>query len=64
MKNNFKILEEEIIAARNPGNSAYIKNSIVQAKGVFRFIGDMVELFIPKMIESIVGGRRKDPRDS
>lgn len=63
MKNNFKILEEEIIAERNQDNSVYIKNSIVHAKGVFRFIGDMVELFIPKMIESIVGGIRKDTRD-
>lgn len=55
MKNNWKKLEEEIIAERNPEMHNYTKNSLANNTGFFKFIADMVQLFLPGMLSAILG---------
>jgi hypothetical protein len=54
--NNFKKLEEEYISTRQ--DKDLIKLRISQETGIFRFIGDLVELFLPRMVNSLLGNHK------
>ena len=50
MKNNFKKLEEDLISQYGEPPSK-VKDNIDGTFGIFRAFGDIVELFIPKMLD-------------
>jgi hypothetical protein len=54
--NNFKELEKEIVADRDH-RIEKIKNDINGTRSMFQFIGDLVELYFPRMVESVISGR-------
>ncbi len=63
--NNFKELEREEIASYGPPPENIRKN-ISQNMGVFRFLGDLIELFLPNLGKSIIrmsgGGDKPKPQ--
>lgn len=61
MVNNFKKLEEDLIA-KHGEPPAKVKKGIDSTFGIFRIIGDIIDLFIPKMIRlfiNLAGGEEK-----
>ena len=53
MKNSFKELERLELEGRNvPLNK--IQNNITSNLGLFKFMGDIMELFFPRMVDLIV----------
>ncbi len=52
--NNFKELEKEQVEKFNQTQKENVKNSIDSSIGVFRFIGDIFELYLPKVIDMFV----------
>jgi hypothetical protein len=59
--NNFKELEREVLAEIGPVPSE-IGKKIAYHLGVFRFFGDMVELYVPHMGQSILRLAGADPK--
>lgn len=55
--NNFKELEKLMISARK-ADQDYTKMQINHTTGIFRFIGDLVELYLPRMIDSVIGNHK------
>jgi len=53
-KNNFRRLEEEM-EQQFEKSSDKIKNNVVKRKGMWDLIGDLFELYIPKIFSTIVG---------
>lgn len=53
-KNNFKRLEEEM-EKQYEKSSDKIKNNVVKRKGMWDLIGDLFELYIPRIFSTIVG---------
>jgi hypothetical protein len=57
-KNNWKELEKQEISKLDNTDfdqtSSRIKGDVEGNIGVFKFIGDLIELFIPRIFESIV----------
>ena len=62
--NNFKKLEKlEVENLDQP--IARIKNNVTGSLGLFRLIGDMIELFLPKIFGTFVSmSKPKKPNDS
>lgn len=66
MKNNFKKLEEDLISHYGEPPKK-VKDSIDGTIGVFKVMGDVLELFIPRMLEmltSLFSGPQVDNKDS
>ena len=65
--NNFKELEREEMKNLDPSISR-IKSNVNSNLGIFQFIGELVELFLPKLFKMFVdltGGRSDiDPDDN
>ncbi len=64
--NNFKRLEEEEFN-NMPEPPAEIQNNIVGQVNLFRFIGDIIELYLPKVVDLFVqmsGGDQSSARRS
>jgi hypothetical protein len=60
--NNFKELEKEEMKNLDPSLKR-IKSSVNSNLGIFQFIGDMVEMFLPKLaniLVSLTGGSSID----
>jgi hypothetical protein len=53
-KNNFKLLEDELQTKFEPSSDAIRKN-ISSRKDLWTLIGDLFELYIPKIINTIIG---------
>ncbi len=53
-QNNFKRLEEEM-EQQYEKSSDKIKNNVVRRKGMWDLIGDLFELYIPRIFSTIVG---------
>ncbi len=51
--NNFKRLEEEEFN-NMPEPPAEIQNNIVGQVNIFRFIGDIIDLYLPKVVDLFV----------
>jgi hypothetical protein len=51
--NNFQLLEQELAAGKEK-NFTKIKNDINDTRGLFQMIGDIVEHFFPKFVETFV----------
>lgn len=51
--NNFKELEKEEMKNLDPSLKR-IKSSVNSNLGIFQFIGDMVEMFLPKLAKILV----------
>jgi hypothetical protein len=51
--NNFQLLEKQIAEGKE-NNFKQIKNNINETRGLFQMIGDLVELFFPKFVETFV----------
>jgi len=61
-KNNFKKLEEEQMK-ENPHTPPDIENNIKGSMRLFHFMGDIVELYLPKVFDlvlSLVGADRNE----
>ena len=52
--NNFKNLEE-ILSKDKDFTIQKVRNNLVHTRGVFSFIGDLVEMFLPRLAEVITG---------
>ena len=63
MKNNFKKLEEDLIS-RHGEPPSKVKKNIDSTFGIFRIMADILDLFIPKMIQLFVNlaGGEKNPK--
>jgi hypothetical protein len=62
--NNFKELEKLMISNRGPKKEA-TKNDINNTNNVFHLIGELIELYVGKMVNGFIGrqqeiGRRKE----
>lgn len=53
-KNNFQLLEEEM-EKKFEKSSHRIKKNVVDRKGIWDLIGDLFELYIPRIFSTIVG---------
>jgi len=53
-KNNFQQLEEEM-EKKYAKSSRQIKQNVVQRKGMWDLIGDLFDLYIPRIFSTIVG---------
>ncbi len=53
-KNNFERLLEEYEAQLNQEKQDSIKNGIWGTLGVFKFIGVMVDMYVPKMFQMLI----------
>lgn len=53
-KNNFKELEK-LLSENKEFTFEKVKNNIVSSRNLFGFIGDIIELFIPRIIDVFVG---------
>ena len=53
-KNNFQLLEEEM-EKKYEKSSRQIKKNVVQRKGMWDLIGDLFDLYIPRIFSTIVG---------
>lgn len=53
-KNNFQLLEEEM-EKKFENASHRIKKNVVDRKGMWDLIGDLFELYIPRIFSTIVG---------
>jgi len=53
-KNNFQRLEEEM-EQKFEKSSKKIKNNVVKRKGMWDLIGDLFDLYIPRIFSTIVG---------
>ena len=61
--NNFKELERELMAMREP-QLQKIQHNITESRSVFQAIGDVVELFFPKVIEVLIRMTGSNPPDT
>ncbi len=60
--NNFKVLEQELMD-KNEAQITRVQNSLNQSRSLFQSIGDIVELYFPKVIEVFIkmtGGENKN----
>lgn len=55
--NNFKELERLMISNR-AGDGDITKQQIGHTTGIFRFIGNLVELYLPRMVNSLIGNHK------
>lgn len=60
-KNNFKELENLMISQRK-SDGEYTKNSIGHQTGLFRLVGDIIDLFFPRMIDTLIGNPRSSSK--
>jgi hypothetical protein len=63
--NNFKELENEIVSNRD-AQIKRVQNNIMHSRSLFQTIGDVVELFFPKMVDVLMkmSGGGKSSGDS
>jgi hypothetical protein len=64
MINNFKKIEEDLIS-RHGEPPAKVKKNIDSTFGIFRIMGDILELFVPNMIQlfvNLAGGENKSQK--
>ncbi|GLR17726.1 hypothetical protein [Portibacter lacus] len=62
MKNNFLKLEEDLIVQHGTPPDE-VKEKIDNSFSLIRFLADILELFVPKLIQAIVslsGGKKED----
>ena len=52
--NNFKELEKQIISSRGSGGET-TKESINSNNNIFHFIGDLIELYLGRLISGLIG---------
>ena len=52
--NNFKELEKEQVEQFSQIQKEKVKSSIDSSVGMFRFIGDIFELYLPKVVDMFV----------
>ncbi len=63
--NNFQQLEEEQARQYNGAPRQSVQNNLWQTIGVFKFIGQIVEVYLPSMIEVLIsaaGGNNPERR--
>lgn len=53
-KNNFQQLEEEM-EKKYEKASVQIKNNVVKRKGMWDLIGDLFDLYVPRIFSTLVG---------
>ena len=53
--NNFKLLEEEMEAKFEDASDA-IKKNVYSRKDIWTLLGDLFELYIPRIFNTIIGG--------
>lgn len=64
-KNNFKKLEEEQLR-QTPSAPPEIESNVKGTVRVFQFMGDIVELYLPKVFDmfvTIMGGEKKNEEE-
>jgi hypothetical protein len=62
--NNFKELERELMSQKDD-QLKRVQNNITQSRSLFQAIGDLVELFFPKVVDVLLrmgGGDDKDTK--
>ena len=65
MENNFKKYERQLIE-QNKVDLEGIQNNLTQTKSSLGFIGEMLELFLPKVFDLLItlgGGTKKKNQD-
>jgi len=53
-KNNFQLLEEEMEQQYEKA-SQKIKRNVITRKGIWDLIGDLIDLYVPRIFSTIVG---------
>ena len=53
-KNNFQRLEEEQVRKYNTSARQDVQNNLVQTFGIFKFIGQLVDVYLPTVIEFFI----------
>lgn len=58
--NNFKKLMEEDEEAHYPNLSSQVQNNVENTLGIFRFFGQIVEVFLPKVVDTFIAMSSSD----
>lgn len=61
--NNFKKLMEEDEEAHYPNLSSQIQTNVENTLGIFRFFGQIVEVFLPKVVDTFIAMSGGDPTE-